>query len=72
MAVAVCKRCDAEVLWCVTESGKRVPILLDESPVGSLEPHGVTARGQMVLRSVPAGDGRYEAHVHDEDRKDDR
>lgn len=66
--MAECRSCGCEVMWTRVESRSgastaRVAVLLDESPIGDLLPNGVTAKGELVLRRVPAGDGRYVAHM---------
>lgn len=32
-----CRSCGAEIIWCVTESGKRIPVDRAPSKIGNLE-----------------------------------
>lgn len=51
---AICRRCDAEILWGITAKGKRMPIDLEPRPDGNLAVYR-DPNAQLRVRVLEAG-----------------
>ena len=60
-SIATCKSCGARIMWCITITGKRMPVDARESPRGNLtlEPQ---PDGELLARYVPPGEGTHSSH----------
>ena len=60
-SLATCKSCGARIMWCITSTGKRMPVDARESFRGNLtlEPQ---PDGELLARYVEAGTGTHTSH----------
>ena len=65
-AVARCRSCGAEVVWVVTEKGKKMPLDRDPSPDGRFAKVRVDENGDRLVRFVRdeerIGEKLYQSH----------
>ena len=57
-----CKSCNAVVIWCVTTTGKSMPVDQRQSPHGNLVLEYQPATGDTLARYVPPGEGTHTSH----------
>lgn len=53
--MAKCRSCDAEIVWAVSEAGKRMPLDAKPFPGGNVEMIGADAAGTPVARVLSPG-----------------
>lgn len=58
--MSVCKSCDAEIIWCETNSGKKMP--LDATPNPDAKPGFVVIKGVATVAS--AADVKLHRDIH--------
>ena len=59
--IATCKSCGARVMWCVTTTGKRMPVDARESPRGNLT-LALQPDGELLARYTYPGTGTHTSH----------
>lgn len=57
-----CRTCNAPVLWCVTTTGKKMPVDQRQSPHGNLILEYQPATGETLARYVQPGEGTHTSH----------
>jgi len=60
-SIATCKSCGARIYWCVTTTGKRMPVNATESASGNLLLE-LQPGGELLARYVSPGEGTHTSH----------
>ncbi len=60
-SIATCKSCGAPVIWCVTTTGKKMPVDARESSRGNLTLER-QPDGELLARYVEPGTGTHTSH----------
>jgi hypothetical protein len=53
--ISQCRSCDADIIWVVTEKGKKMPLDAEPHPEGTFRKERVDANGDRIVHFVTEG-----------------